>query len=94
MPAETIQNEFGMTQWRSKQLVEMTIRPDHTYTARQQGHSAAVTGRWRLSGRWIISESTTRRNGHTVTEQNRNHILQLTDQQLIFPDDNVWTKVR
>ena len=94
MPIDTRQNEFGVTQWRSKQLAEMTIKPDHTYTSKHRGNSAAVAGRWRLSGRWLISEFTTRKNGRTVTERNRNHILKLSDQQLVFPDDNVWTKVR
>src|SRR5215210_1805 len=74
MPVKTTQNEFGITQWRSKQLVVMTIRPNHTYTQKHQSESAGVTGHWRLSGRWLVSEFTTRKRGRTVTERNRNHI--------------------
>src|SRR4051812_127542 len=93
-PVDTTQNEFGITQWRSKQLAVMTIRPDHTYTQKHQGESSTVTGHWRLRGRWLFSEFTTRKHGRTATERNRNHIIKLSDQELVFPNDNVWTRSR
>lgn len=41
-----------------------------------------------------MSEFEYRKKGRMVTERNRNHILKLSDQQLVFPDDKVWTKVQ
>ena len=94
MPRRTIQNEFGITQWRSKQMAENTLRSDHTYTSRHVGRRGMVTGRWRLSGRWLVYEFPTRQNRQRVLEHHRAKILKVSDRELIFPDDNVWTRVR
>ena len=92
-PHTTIQNEFGMTQSHSKQMVDATFTPDHRYVWSLHGHRPTVRGRWALSGRHLVTEFTTREHSRNVTRQYRDKITKLSDRELIFPEGE-WTRVR
>ena len=97
MPVENVTDESGVAH-RSKRIAENTLSADHTYTSTYVGHRGMVTGHWRLSGRWLTYEFTTRKNGRRVVEQDRAEILKLSGRQLILSDgqgrDGEWTRVR
>jgi len=98
VPVHIYYNEFGKVKGYSQQMAETTVRPDHTYTAIHQGVPGAVTGRWRLSGRWLVYEFTTRAKGRRIVERHRNMIIRLSDRKLVIANrdggDSEWTKVR
>ena len=92
-PESTTENEFGVTQSRSKQMVDATFGADHTYVWRLRGHKPTAIGRWSLSGRYIVTEFTTRGHGRRIPHQYRDKITKLTEHELIFPE-GTWAKVR
>jgi hypothetical protein len=57
-PESFTQNEFGVTQSHSKQMVDLTLTPDHRFTWSLHGGRPTDFGRWQLHGRYLISEFT------------------------------------
>ncbi len=98
MPVNKYYSESGTVAGYSKQMSETTVRPDHTYVAIQDGKRGRVVGHWRLSGRWLIYEFTTRQNGRRVVERHRSKIVKLSNRELVVSgpenEPGEWTKVR
>jgi hypothetical protein len=94
MPADRNENEFGVVTWQSKQMAEITVRPDHTYISRRLGERRSVSGHWQLNGRWLSWDGPSLTKGRRVMKRDRAEILKLSDRELVLPDNDKWTRVR
>ena len=98
MPVDKYYNQSGKVVGYSSKMAENTLKPDHTYTAIHQGERGVVTGRWRLSGHWLIYEFTTREKGRRVVERHRAKIVKLSERKLVISEPKgepgEWTRVR
>ena len=74
----------GVTVSQSKQMVDLTVRPDHTFVWSLRGQGPKDFGRWRLDGRWLITEYTNRGKGHKVGHEYRDKIITLSSHDLIY----------
>ena len=92
-PETLYQNEFGITQSHSKQMVEATFSADHRYVWAPRGHRPTAIGRWHLSGRWLFTEFAAHEKGRQVSHAYRDKIVKISPEKLVFPEGE-WTKVR
>ena len=74
----------GVTLSHSKQMVDLTLRPDHMFVWSLRGQGPMDFGRWRLHGRWLITEYTNRGKGHRVGHECRDKIIELSSHDLIY----------
>ena len=85
-PAKETTVNDGITIKRSysKRMVDLTLRPDHTFVWSQQGRRTTDFGRWHLSGRHLITEYTNHGKGHKVAHPYRDRIIKLTRTELVY----------
>src|SRR5215470_10941903 len=73
----------GIMVSQSKQMVYLTLRPDQTFVWSIHKQAPQDFGRWRLDGRWLITECTNRGKGHKIGHEYRDKIITLSSHDLI-----------
>src|SRR5438477_8607136 len=74
----------GVEQSHSKQMIDFTFAPDHSFAWGLHGKRPTAAGRWRLHGRSLITEHTTPGKGHKLAYPYRDKIIKLTSQELVY----------
>ena len=80
----TINDGLTITRSYSKQMVDLTLRPDHTFVWSHDGGRPTDLGRWHLSGRYLISEFSNRGMGRKAGYPYRDKIIKLTPKELVY----------
>ena len=83
-PERITLNESGIEQSHSKQIVALTLRPDHTFVWTSRGKRRKDFGRWYLSGRYLVSEFNNPGRDRKTHYPYRDKIIKLTSQELIY----------
>ena len=81
---ETFTEQSGVTTSRSKQMVDLTLRPDHTFVWSLRGHHQAGSGHWSLRQRWLTFVFDSHEKGHKVGHPYRDKIIKLSAEELIY----------
>ncbi len=95
IPESTRLNEFGIAKSHSKQMMDLTLAPDHRFTWSRHGGRRTDFGRWQLQGRYLISEFSNPGKRRKVGYPYRDRIIKLTRQELVYlqgedaPGENV-----
>jgi hypothetical protein len=84
MAPEIWTEERGVTTSHSKQMVDLTLRADHTFLWSLRGRHEAGTGHWSLRGRWLTFVFTSREEGHKVGHPYRDKIIKLSAEELVY----------
>jgi hypothetical protein len=84
-----ITSESGVERSYSKQMVDLTFRPDHTYDFWVRGERRADSiGHWHLDGRFIFLEFTRRKEAHKVKRSVRGRIIRLTAREFVYVQED------
>jgi hypothetical protein len=81
---KTVNDGLTITRSYSKQMVDLTLRPDHTFVWSLHGGRPTDFGRWHLSGRYLISEFSNRGKSRKTGYPYRDRIIKLTPQELVY----------
>src|ERR1051325_4302566 len=84
-----ITSESGVERSYSKQMVDLTFRPDHTlvFWVRGERHAGSI-GRWHLDGRFIFIEFTRRKEAHKVKYSVRGKIIRSTPHETFYVQED------
>ena len=80
-----ITSESGVEHSHSKQMIDLTLRPDHRLVFYVRGERRADSiGHWRLDGRWLLIEFTRRKEAHKIRHSVRGRIITATPHELFY----------
>jgi hypothetical protein len=81
---KTVNDGITIRRSYSKQMVDLTLRPDHTFMWSLHGGRRTDFGHWHLSGRYLISEFSNPGKGRKAGYPYRDKITKLTPNELVY----------
>jgi hypothetical protein len=82
-PKSSIESD-GVRLSHSKQMIDLTLTPDHRFVWSVRGQGPTDFGRWQLDGRRLITEYANRGKGHKVAHEYRDKIIKVSPNELIY----------
>jgi hypothetical protein len=83
-PESSTQNQSGITLSTSKQMVDITLAPDHSFFSGLHGRRPKDFGRWHLYGWLLIWDFTNPAKGHRVGHPYRDRIIKISPRELVY----------
>lgn len=81
---KTVNDGITIRRSYSKQMVDLTLSPDHTFVWSLHGRRRTDFGRWHLSGRYLISEFSNPGRGRKAGYPYRDKVTKLTPNELVY----------